>query len=102
MIGKTLSALALAAVLAVPALAQNIAAPGPTLTAVRAKGEQVGHVTTAEYGSQMLSLGGVRHLTGGSKKEGTVTCETLLALCEGRAVELAIDGGHGRQWRRHA
>jgi hypothetical protein len=28
-----------------------------------------------EYGSQMLSLGGVRHLTGGSKKEGRVTCE---------------------------
>jgi hypothetical protein len=67
---------------------------GPEAAAVRAKGEQVGHVTTAEYGSQMLSLGGVRHLTGGSKKEGTVTCETLLALCAGEAVELTIDGGH--------
>jgi hypothetical protein len=67
---------------------------GPEAAAVRVGGEQVGHVTTAEYGSQMLSLGGVRHLTGGSKKEGTVTCETLLALCNGAAVELAIDGGH--------
>jgi hypothetical protein len=67
---------------------------GPEAAAVRAKGEQVGHVTTAEYGSQMLSLGGVRHLTGGSKREGTVTCETLLALCAGEAVELTIDGGH--------
>jgi hypothetical protein len=67
---------------------------GPETAAVRAKGEQVGHVTTAEYGSQMLSLGGVRHLTGGSKREGTVTCETLLALCAGEAVELTIDGGH--------
>ncbi len=67
---------------------------GPEAAAVRAKGEQVGHVTTAEYGSQMLSLGGVRHLTGGSKKEGTVTCETLLALCAGEAVELTIDDGH--------
>jgi hypothetical protein len=67
---------------------------GPEAAPVRAKGEQVGHVTTAEYGSQMLSLGGVRHLTGGSKKEGTVTCETLLALCAGEAVELTIDGGH--------
>lgn len=61
---------------------------------VRAKGEAVGHVTTAEYGSQMLSIGGVRHLTGGSKKEGNVTCETLLALCNGDAVDLAVDGGH--------
>jgi hypothetical protein len=66
---------------------------GPEQAAVRAKGEQVGHVTTAEYGSQMLALGGVRHLTGGSKKEGTVTCDTLLALCNGEAVELCVDGG---------
>ena len=41
----------------------------------------------------MLSLGGVHHLTGGSKKEGVVTCEALLALCNKEAVELAIDGG---------
>ena len=67
---------------------------GPETAAVRAKGEQVGHVTTAEYGSQMLSLGGVRHITGGSKKEGNVTCETLLSLCAGEPVTLAIDGGH--------
>jgi hypothetical protein len=60
---------------------------------VRAQGEAVGHVTTAEYGSQMLSLGGVRHLTGGSKREGNVTCETLLELCNGKAVELVIDDG---------
>src|SRR5579871_3397868 len=66
---------------------------GPEQAAVRADGEQVGHVTTAEYGSQMLSLGGVRHLTGGSKKEGTVTCATMLALANKQAVELAIDGG---------
>lgn len=42
---------------------------GPEQSAVRCKGEVVGHVTTAEYGSQMLSLGGVNHLTGGSKKK---------------------------------
>ena len=66
---------------------------GPETSPVRVQGEQVGHVTTAEYGSQMLSVGGVRHLTGGSKKEGTVTCDTLLKLCEGEAVELTIDGG---------
>ena len=54
----------------------------------------MGHVTTAEYGSQMLSIGGVRHLTGGSKKEGNVTCDALLELCSGTAVEMSIDGGH--------
>jgi 6-hydroxynicotinate reductase len=66
---------------------------GPETAAVRAEGEQVGHVTTAEYGSQMLSLGGVRHLTGGSKKEGRITCDTLLSLCAGESVALEIDGG---------
>ncbi|TGD67275.1 6-hydroxynicotinate reductase [Tabrizicola sp. WMC-M-20] len=60
---------------------------------VRATGEPVGHVTTTEYGSQMLSLGGVHHLTGGSKSEGRVTCAALLALCNGAAVDLTIDGG---------
>ena len=66
---------------------------GPEASTVRAQGEPVGHVTTSEYGSQMLSLGGVRHLTGGSRHEGTVTCETLLNLCERKPVELTIDGG---------
>ncbi|MCW5749230.1 MAG: 6-hydroxynicotinate reductase, partial [Alphaproteobacteria bacterium] len=66
---------------------------GPEQAAVRVKGEQVGHVTTAEYGSQMLSLGGVRHLTGGSKKEGVVTCEALLALCNREPVEFSVDDG---------
>jgi len=66
---------------------------GPEQANVRAQGETVGHVTTGEYGSQMLSLGGVHHLTGGSKKEGRVTCDTLLSLCNKKAVELTIDGG---------
>lgn len=66
---------------------------GPETAMVRAQGEAVGHVTTGEYGSQMLSLGGVHHLTGGSKAEGRVTCETMLHLCNRKPVELAIDGG---------
>jgi len=66
---------------------------GPEQSNVRCQGEIVGHVTTAEYGSQMLSLGGVHHLTGGSKKEGRVTCDTMLALGNKQAVELTIDGG---------
>jgi 6-hydroxynicotinate reductase len=66
---------------------------GPERSFVRAQGETVGHVTTEEYGSQMLSVGGVRHLTGGTKSEGRVTCETLLDLCNGKEVELSIDEG---------
>ena len=43
---------------------------GSERSLVCVEGEPVGHVTTGEYGSQMLSLGGVNHLTGGGKKEG--------------------------------
>ncbi len=60
---------------------------------VRAFGEAVGHIMTSEYGSQMLSLGGVDHLTGGSRAEGDTTCKTLMDLCNKRPVELTIDGG---------
>lgn len=60
---------------------------------VRVNGEAIGHVMTSEYGSKMLSLGGVEHLTGGSKKEGRVTCDALLQLCNCQPVEVAIDGG---------
>ena len=66
---------------------------GPEAATVRHNGEAVGHVTTAEYGSQMLSLGGVHHLTGGSKKEGRATCAAMLDLCNRKAVELTVDGG---------
>ncbi len=66
---------------------------GDECATVRSEGEAVGHVTTSEYGSQMLSLGGVRHLTGGSRHEGTATCNALLNLCNGKAVELEIDDG---------
>ena len=66
---------------------------GPETATVRAEGEAIGHVTTGEYGSQMLSLGGVHHLTGGSKAEGRATCDALLNLCNRKPVELVIDGG---------
>lgn len=66
---------------------------GPEQANVRYKGEVVGHVTTAEYGSQMLSLGGVHHLTGGSKKEGRLTAEMMQIIGNKQAAELTIDGG---------
>ncbi|MBT3700382.1 MAG: 6-hydroxynicotinate reductase [Alphaproteobacteria bacterium] len=66
---------------------------GHEAASVRVDGEVVGHVTTGEYGSQMMSLGGVAHLTGGSKKEGRVTCQTLMDLCNCKPVKLTIDDG---------
>ena len=66
---------------------------GPEQADVFCEGQRVGHVTTGEYGSQMLSVGGVNHLTGGSKREGKITCQTLMSLCNRHSVELSIDGG---------
>ncbi|MEM8948934.1 MAG: 6-hydroxynicotinate reductase [Pseudomonadota bacterium] len=66
---------------------------GPERSLVRVDGEPIGHVTTAEYGSQMFSLGGVHHLTGGGKKEGRVTCQALMDLCNGEPVEMQVDEG---------
>ena len=68
---------------------------GPETAPIRAEGEQVGHVTTAEYGSQMLSIGGVRHLTGGSKKEGKRHLRhAAQALRRRGGRRSTIDGGH--------
>ena len=66
---------------------------GPECATIRVQGEPVGHVTTAEYGSQMLAIGGVNQLTGGTRKAGRITCETLLAMCNKEPVELSIDEG---------
>ena len=66
---------------------------GPEQASVVCQGEVVGHVTTAEYGSQMLSLGGVHHITGGSKKEGRATVQMMQALGNKQAVDLQIAGG---------
>jgi len=66
---------------------------GPEGAMIRAQGEAVGLMITSEYGSQMMSLGGVDHLTGGSKPEGRITCDTLMRLCNREAVELVVDGG---------
>ena len=66
---------------------------GAERSLVHFRGEPIGHVMTGEYGSQMLSLGGVNHLTHGGKREGRVTCEALLALCNGKPVEMSVEGG---------
>ena len=66
---------------------------GPERAQVLADGEVVGHVTTAEYGSQMLSIGGVNNLTGGSRREGLATMRAMLALCSSESAELTVEGG---------
>jgi hypothetical protein len=66
---------------------------GPERSLVRSEGEPIGHVMTGEYGSQMLSLGGVHHLTGSGKRTGRATCDALLRLSNAEAVELAVDDG---------
>ncbi|MEP0964608.1 MAG: 6-hydroxynicotinate reductase [Roseobacter sp.] len=65
---------------------------------VYADGQPIGHMMTSEYGSKMMSLGGVEHLTGGSKKEGRVTCDALLRLCNRDAVTVVVgDGDHATE-----
>jgi hypothetical protein len=66
---------------------------GPERALVRHQGEVVGHVTTQEYGSQFLSLGGVHHLTAGSKREGRITCDLMMAMGNRAPVDLEIEGG---------
>ncbi len=60
---------------------------------VFAEGEMIGHVTTAEYGSQMLSLGGVHHFTGSGRPTGLATMRTLLDLCAGETAEMTVEDG---------
>jgi hypothetical protein len=66
---------------------------GEERAAVRYEGEEIGHVTTAEYGSQMLSLGGVHHLTGGTKKQGRQALNLMHILGNHGAAEVQIDNG---------
>ena len=66
---------------------------GEERAAVLFDGEVVGHVTTAEYGSQMLSLGGVHHLTGGSKKQGRSALALMHTLGNHQAAEVQIENG---------
>jgi hypothetical protein len=66
---------------------------GPEQADITYKGEVIGHVSTAEYGSQMFSIGGVNHLTGGSKKEGRLTLEAMLGLGNAEPIEVVVKDG---------
>lgn len=52
--------------------------------------KRVGHVTTEQYGSKMLSIGGVNLLTG---PDGLVVARTICDIANRRPVRLKIEGG---------
>ncbi len=57
---------------------------------VKREGKVVGMVTTEEYGSKMLTLGGANLLSG---KSGFVVARTVVELANGERVTLKVDGG---------
>jgi NAD-dependent dihydropyrimidine dehydrogenase PreA subunit len=62
--------------------------------AVLAGKRRVGMVTTEQYGSKMLSIGGVNQLTG---KNGMVVARTIVDIANGRAVKLRVEDGRRLQ-----
>jgi 6-hydroxynicotinate reductase len=63
---------------------------GEEMAKVKRKGQVVGHVTTEEYGSKMLSLGGCNLMTG---KSGVIMAKTIVAIANRERVELEIEKG---------
>ncbi|RMG96274.1 MAG: 6-hydroxynicotinate reductase [Candidatus Dadabacteria bacterium] len=57
---------------------------------ILAGGEPVGHVTTEEYGSKMLAVGGVNVLTG---PHGFRAARVMTDLLNRRRVKLRVEGG---------
>ncbi len=58
---------------------------------VKREGKTVGMVTTEEYGSKMLTLGGANLLSGSNA--GFVVARTIVDLVNGRKVTLRVEGG---------
>jgi ferredoxin len=54
--------------------------------------KKVGHLCTEEYGSKILSLGGVNLLTG---KEGIYVAKLIVDIANRREVRLKVEGGAG-------
>lgn len=58
---------------------------------IRRKGKRhIGHLCTEEYGSKILSLGGVNILT---SKDGLFAAKTILEILQGKKVTLEIEDG---------
>lgn len=58
---------------------------------VKRDGKVVGMVTTEEYGSKMLTVGGANLLSHGN--EGFIVARTIVDLANGRSVTLQVEGG---------
>lgn len=58
---------------------------------VKRNGKCVGRVTTEEYGSKMLTIGGANLLSGSN--DGFIVAKTIVDLANGRRVILKIDNG---------
>ena len=63
---------------------------GEETARVKRKGQVVGHVSTEEYGSKMLSLGGANLLTGNT---GVITAKTIVEIANRGSVDLQIEKG---------
>jgi 6-hydroxynicotinate reductase len=57
---------------------------------VRRKGKEVGMIITEEYGSKIISIGGINLITG---KSGMIAAKTIVDVANREAVELKIDNG---------
>lgn len=58
---------------------------------VKRDGKVVGHVTTEEYGSKIISIGGANLLSNGN--DGFVVARTIVDLANGRSVTLKVENG---------
>ena len=58
---------------------------------VRRDGKVVGMVTTEEYGSKMLTIGGANLISGSN--DGFIVVRTIVDLVNGRRVKLKIENG---------
>ncbi len=58
---------------------------------VKRDGKIVGMITTEEYGSKMLTIGGANLLSHGN--DGFIVAKTIVDLANGRRVTLKVDGG---------
>jgi ferredoxin len=63
---------------------------GEERASVKHKNRMVGHITTEQYGSKMISIGGINRI----KEEGDVQLTKLmLAICNKELFELQVEGG---------
>ncbi len=63
---------------------------GKETSAVKYRGAAVGHVTTEQYGSKMISLGGINVMKSNHRLKAT---RLIVALANGEPVELSVEGG---------